>query len=191
MKTEIISIFVLLLTISIYGQNKYYVPVNNGNDNSIGVDEFDATLITKHLISFNEKNLTEYKCECEIYRFLWLRSFHNPIVITITKTESNISLQWKRTDGEGDFEPKNLVENRIIFLSIMQWSEFKEKLNNIVFWNNPTKFDENIVRVLDGSYMIMEGIKNNQYHISEIDIYKISNYLIELTELDIPEKEKY
>jgi len=191
MKSKIVLIISFLLTLSIYGQNRYYVPINDGTEISIGVDELNASIITEHLIAFDELSLTDYECECEIYRFLWLRSFHNSVLITITKTASNIKLQWKRTDGEGNFESENLIENRIIFLSLIQWSEFKEKLNNIAFWKNPTKYGENIIRVLDGSYMIMEGIKSNQYHISEIDIYKISNYLIELTELNIPEKEKY
>lgn len=81
---KIFFIVILVLSQNLFAQDNLLVPVYN-ESNQIGVDKFWAEIYSNHLISFKENNLQDYKCNCEVYRFLWLRSFHNPVAITITK----------------------------------------------------------------------------------------------------------
>ena len=62
-------------------QNELYVPVDNGEvEFPIGVDGFWAEVYTEFLMALEEDNIETLKTKKEIYRFLWLRTFHNPIV---------------------------------------------------------------------------------------------------------------
>lgn len=184
-------IFILVFSQNLLAQSDLLVPVINEN-NSKGVERFSAEVFTKQLISLQENNLQNYKCNCEMYRFLWLRSFHNPISITIANIEEKISLNWKRTNAEGDYETGILVENKTIALDLEKWNNFKELLNTSNYWKNPSILvGEDIIEVLDGASWVIEGIANNKYHLSEINVTELGRFLIENTEMDIPENEIY
>ena len=193
MKKTIFTIIITLCFHSMIAQNELYVPFDKGETEfSKGVDHFWAKVYTEFLIALKEDKIDTLKTEKEIYRFLWLRTFHNPIVIRIEKNEKEFKLYWKRSNGEGGYEAGKIVENKSIELSKKQWSEFKKFLKNSNFWKNPSiKNDEDIIQVTDGSQWVLEGIKDYEYHISEIDVFKPCWYLIELTEMKIPKNEFY
>ncbi|MFC2110577.1 hypothetical protein ACFLRU_06735 [Bacteroidota bacterium] len=193
MKKTIFTFIIFLCFHSMIAQNELYVPFDKGEtDFPKGVDQFWAKVYTEFLIALKENKIDTLKTEKEIYRFLWLRTFHNPIVIRIEKNDKEIKLFWKRSNGEGGYEAGKIVENKSIQLSRKQWSEFKKLLKNSNFWKNPSiKNDRDIIQATDGAQWVLEGIKNNEYHISEIDVFKPCWYLIKLTEMKIPENEFY
>jgi len=193
MKKTISTIIILFCLHSLIAQNELYVPFDKGEtDFPKGVDHFWAKVYTEFLIELKEGKIDTPKTEKEIYRFLWLRTFHNPIVIRFEKNDTEIKLFWKRSNGEGGYEAGKIVENKNIELSQKEWSEFKELLDNSKFWKNPSiKNDSDIILVTDGAQWVLEGIKKNEYHISEIDIFKPCLYLLKLTEMKIPESEIY
>jgi len=193
MKKTILTIIISLCFHLMIAQNELYVPFDKGETEfPKGVDYFWAKVYTEFFIALKEEKIDTLKTEKEIYRFLWLRTFHNPIVIRIEKNEKEFKLYWKRSDGKGGYEAGKIIENKSIELTKKQWRKFEKLLKNSKFWSNPsTKYDQDIILATDGSQWVLEGVKNSNYHISEIDIFKPCLYLIKLTEMKIPEDEFY
>ena len=193
MKKTIFTIIISLCFHSMIAQNDLYVPFDKGETEfPKGVELFWAKVYTEFLIGLKENKIDTLKTEKEIYRFLWLRTFHNPIVIRIEKNDKKIKLFWKRSNGKGGYEPGKIVENKSIELTQKQWWAFKELLKSSKFWKNPSmKNDKDKIIATDGANWVLEGIENNVYHISEINNYKPCLYLIELTEMKIPKNEIY
>tara|TARA_B110000285_G_C14789291_1_gene452252 strand:+ start:56 stop:637 length:582 start_codon:yes stop_codon:yes gene_type:complete len=193
MRKTTFTIIILFFFQSVIAQNELYVPFDKGEtDFPKGVDQFWAKVYTEFLIALKEDKIDTLKTKKEIYRFLWLRTFHNPIVIRIEKNNKETTLFWKRSNGEGGYDAGKIVENKSIKLTQKEWSEFKELLNNSKFWKNPSiKNDRNIIPATDGAQWVLEGIKTNEYHISEINVFKPCLYLIKLTKMNIPKNEIY
>jgi hypothetical protein len=128
-----------------------------------------------------------------IYRFTWLRSFHNPIVIGIENKHDSITLYWKVCDGEGGYEPSEIVENKSKVLSIKEWNDIEASINSINFWNIQTT-KSGIPRT-DGAQWILEGKKLGKYHVvdrwSGGAIKKVCLKLLELTDLKINQDDIY
>ena len=60
----------------------------------------------------------------ESFRFLWLRTFSNPISIRIEKKQNNISLYWKVGKGAGGYAPKGIRKQGKRILKQSDWNEF-------------------------------------------------------------------
>lgn len=193
MKKTIFTIIISLFFQAMIPQNELYVTFDSRKtDFPKGVDQFCTKVNAEFLIVLKENKIDTLNTEKEIYRFLWLRTFHNPIVISIEKNDKEIKLFWKRSNAEGGYEDGKIVENKSIELSRKQWNEFKSLLKKSNFWKNPSiKNDRDIIQAKDGAQWVLEGIKNNEYHISEIDVFKACWYLIELTEMKIPDNKSY
>lgn len=182
-----------------YSQNKdqFYFPLEVFKDSSafVGHDTFVVTWYSKHLSAMNEPIIYSDKSEREIYRFIWLRTFHNPIAIRIEKTDNSYFLYWKLCDGAGGYEPGNLVVNEQQKIDKLIWDTFIAKLNQIDFWNLPTSIKS---FGLDGSEWILEGKTSNNYHVVDrwmpnenSKFYSCCDFLIGLTDLIIKKKDKY
>lgn len=131
----------------------------------------------------------------EVYRFTWLRTFHNPITIRLTKKENEINLTWKQCDGAGGYSPGKLTIDKSKKLSQNDWETFLNMLREIDYWNLPT--NEPDVMGCDGAQWILEGVNEGRYHVVDrwtprnTDFSKVCMYLLDLTNLKIKEKEKY
>lgn len=143
-----------------------------------------------------EPVLFKDKSGLEIYRFTWLRTFHNPVAIRIVKDANSYAIFWKQASGQGGYEPGELKIDRSRTVDKKVWDEFKSRLNEIQFWTLPTNQKEK--SGFDGAQWILEGKVDGQYHVVDkwtpdqsTAFYQICNFLITLTDLEIPEKEKY
>lgn len=59
-----------------------------------------------HLDAMEERPLREaVSTGGEAYRFLWLRTFHRPVVIRVVARNGQIVLETKETDGHGGYAP--------------------------------------------------------------------------------------
>lgn len=131
----------------------------------------------------------------EVYRFTWLRTFHNPIAIRVSKNENEITLTWKSCDGAGGYAPGKLIIDKSKKLSQNEWETFLKMLKDIDYWNLPT--NEPDVMGCDGAQWILEGVNNGEYHVVDrwtprnTDFSEVCMYLLDLTSLKIKEKEKY
>jgi hypothetical protein len=160
------------------------------------VDSFKNKWYSKHLFALREPIIFTDKSSCEIYRFTWLRTFHNPVAIRIEKLDSIYSLTWKLSSGAGGYEPGKIVINKHKTIDKQTWETFINKLNEINFWSLPTNENENLG--LDGSQWILEGKTPKHYTVVDrwtpnknSKYYDCCNFLIELTDLKIIGRDKY
>ncbi|HCY41797.1 MAG TPA: hypothetical protein DHV48_10645 [Prolixibacteraceae bacterium] len=177
--------------------NQGYFPLNKFTDTSIyvGYDTFHVEWYSKHLIAMEEPLIFNKKQNKSIFRFLWLRSFHNPIAIRIEKQSDTYLLTWKLCNGAGGYEPKKMIVNKTKTINKETWDSFQDLLLKVDYWN--LKTNEVEIPGSDGSQWILEGTDEKNYHV--VDrwtprggiFYDCCNFLIELTDLEFKEDEKY
>jgi len=175
--------------------SQFYFPLEAFRDTSIyvGHDTFVNTWYSKHLFAMGEPIIFLDTSQKEIYRFTWLRTFHNPITIRIEKEGIKYMVFWKLCNGAGGYEPGKLMINKQKEIDKTIWDEFQNHINQIDFWHlltNDNDFGE------DGSQWILEGKNINHYHVVdrwtpnvESYYYQCCDFLIRLT--DIESKDKY
>lgn len=129
--------------------------------------------------------------EHEIYRFTWLRSFDEPVVIRIENKEDSIRLFVKMLDYDDFYVSNEIILNDTIVLNASQWTEFTEKLKKIDFWSiDPIENTHGAIGT-DGAQWILEGLKDGEYHM--VDRWNGKNkvtgegclYLIQISGLEI------
>ena len=160
----------------------------------VDFDKFRNEWYSIFLFSMREPVLFSNNSQKEIYRFLWLRSFHNPISIRIEKQENIYLLTWKLCNGAGGYEPRQFIIAKQKQIDEITREKFKTLLNQIDFWNMET----DIKKIgLDGSQWILEGKNVDKYHVVDRwtprgDKYsQCCDFLIGITDLTINEKDKY
>lgn len=163
-------------------------PIRNTVDSSY-IDLFSSTLwVMKEPLIFNRK------LNKEIYRFIWLRAFDNPIVVRIEKKNMEVILFWKTLGKYGNYALNEIVANKSKKVFLKDWSKFKSILDSTQFWQ--------MTRVgnggTDGSEWALEGIDSTRYNVAtywspskDSGFYRICNFLLELTDLKLEEKDKY
>lgn len=119
----------------------------------------------KYLDALNEPSIYKYinQRDKKIFRFLWLRTFHNPIAIRleIIKNERAGILHVKMTDGKGGYEPGKIKEDYTKNISKDHIDKFLKLLESDNFWQLPIKDDG---LGFDGAQWIVEGLYNGKYH---------------------------
>ena len=117
----------------------------------------------KHLKAMREPSLLkESRSETEVYRFLWLRSFHNPIAVRVDRNGSNVNLVVKKLSGAGGYDPGKLIVSKNLRLDQGQWCEFMGMLERAKYWNEP--LDDANGAHIDGAQWILEGVREGRYH---------------------------
>ena len=141
---------------------------------------------SRHLSALEEPVLSD-SLPTKIFRFTYLRTFHNPIVIGLVNENDTITIYWKVSDGAGGYEPGNLVEDKSKELTLKEWEDFTEKINSIIFWSLPS-IKTGLIGT-DGSQWILEGKRFGKYHVVDRwcggEISNACKKLIELTDLKL------
>lgn len=175
-----------------------FFPLESFRDTSlfVGYDTMVVNWYSDHLFAMQEPILFDSENNFEIFRFTWLRTFHNPVAIRIQKNEGQYQLVWKVCDGAGGYKPGNLIVDEKKTLSKSVWNKFKKLIETSDFWELPT--NEKEILGNDGFQWILEGAVPKRYHVidrwtpgEKSSIYQIGDYLIALTNLEIEENEKY
>jgi hypothetical protein len=130
----------------------------------------------------------------ETYRFLWLRSFHHPVAIRITRNENQYELTTVVLNGAGGYEPGEISRNSRRPLSKAEWDKAMTALSKFGFWRSKTVLDTDIVGT-DGAQWIVEG-QSGRYHVVESwgglgGLQDIGLTMLELSGLNIPKDEIY
>lgn len=139
----------------------------------------------------NGKDFPDIAQPTEIYRFFWLRTFHNPVVIRVYRIGGEKYIVAKQTDGKGGYEPGKLIRNVSRKLSDSEWCEFINLLDKADFWNRQ-KMDIGTLSQ-DGAMWSLEGVREDRYYVvgvlSPIDgpFYDACLYLMKISGLDIDE----
>ena len=160
------------------------------------LDTFLNSWYSSHLLALKESSLFKDTTALETYRFSWLRTFHHPITIRFEKQKNSYILYWKECDGAGGYDPGKLIVNKQMEVDEKTWLEFKDKINEIDFWNLPTEDYDRHGK--DGAQWILEGKNPEPYHFTDrwtpkenSAYYQCCDFLIRLTDLNIDEEEKY
>lgn len=130
----------------------------------------------------------------ESYRFLWLRSFHNPISIRIEKKQNRISLYWKIGKGEGGYAPQGIKKQGKRNLKECDWNEFMRLIILTNFDSLPNEhrfFPENdgatwtIERKMSNSFKAHNTINPNK------EFRECCLFLLKLSKIKVKEAEIY
>lgn len=156
------------------------------------IANFRLDWYSKQLIALKEPILND-SSPTKVFRFTWLRSFHNPIAIRLENKKDQITVYWKVCDGKGGYEPGKLVTDKKKKLSLKEWTQFQQKIDSIDFWNIPTT--DNSILGLDGARWILEGKEFGKYHVEDKwsggNLKPICLDLLKMTDLEIKEGDKY
>lgn len=88
-----------------------------------------------HLRAMGESSLLDVdNPDSEIYRFLWLRSFHHPISIWIERTGYTFQFKSVELSGSGGYEPGKILQTDDVVIFSDQWCRFTSLLDRAKFW---------------------------------------------------------
>jgi hypothetical protein len=132
-------------------------------------NDFAVEWYSQQLKALQEPSLweTSKSIKGQVYRFLWLRSFHHPVVVRLNVNDDGKgTLVTKVADGQGGYPPGKLIENRTQDLSKQQTQWFLDEVKALKYWDLPTREGENpnVVQV-DGAQWIVEAVRNGTYKI--------------------------
>jgi hypothetical protein len=177
--------------------NEYFFPVGlfeskNWKDG----DEFVRNWYSSHLRIMSEPSLScGQGTDAEIYRFTWLRTFHKPIAVRISRLKKEVQLQAIELSGAGGYSP-GVVSRRVERkLSDADWESMMKQLNKVDFWKLSTRDPD--LGGLDGARWIFEGRQDGKYHIVDRwsprdgPYHELGLLFLKLSDLSIPEKEIY
>lgn len=137
----------------------------------------------------NGKAYPEIAMADEIYRFFWLRTFHNPVIIRAYSLGDEKFIIVKQTDGHGKYETEKLILNRTRKLNDEEWCEFINLLDRADFWN--MKKIEVGTLAQDGAFWNIEGVRDQRYYIAgeqspiEGEFREACIYLMKISGLEI------
>ena len=130
-------------------------------------NDFIVQWYAKHLVTMAEPSLWVLSEDHSVhaYRFLWLRTFHQPVTVRLDVSSDGAGLLTaKVTDGRGGYESGKIVFDETTPLLADQVNGFLAQTERLQFWSLPTR-DEGKGVGLDGAQWIMEGVQNGRYHL--------------------------
>ncbi len=134
----------------------------------------------------------------EAYRFLWLRTFHQPVALRLQSTGGLKTLVVKQLSGAGGYQPGVLVVDAVIEIEDQDWDAFKRLLDHSNYWQ--LSETNEAVSGADGASWVLEAVRDGQYHIvdrwspdekhsskEDLKFRDACRYLLELSDLNIQE----
>jgi hypothetical protein len=99
------------------------------------------------------------------YRFLWLRTFHQPVTIRmdIRNDFRTATLTAKVTDGKGGYESGKLVFVEKTAVTEQSLTHVLDLVDRCEFWDLPS-IDRRSIG-FDGAQWIIEGRRGGKYHL--------------------------
>ena len=96
----------------------------------------------------------------QIYRFTWLRTFHNPMAIRIANLNGKIKLTLKVSSGSGGYKHSILVQDTSFEIKSEDWVQLLAFVKKANFW---TMNSLSMNSGKDGAQWILEGKYHNKY----------------------------
>lgn len=167
----LMSIPLILVAIppSVLPQSKGFFPPNILGSNS-AEDQFTAKRYAGYLQAMGEPSLWAMSGNrhSQVYRFLWLRTFHHPIAVRVTIDASNSGIVvTKVLDGQGGYKPGKLLSQAERKVGAQEVQGFLSVLDRQKFWTMPTLEPSSHGGGNDGARWITEGAKDGQYHVTD------------------------
>jgi hypothetical protein len=134
------------------------------------MDRFKAEWYSQELAVLGEPSVWKASRErsaLEVYRFLWLRSFHAPICIRLTiENDGTGSLISKEGSVHGGTEFGKLTHAQKTVISKEQTKAFLDRVRAVEFWN--LRSPSNDLGGADGSSWIIEGGRHGLYKVVDV-----------------------
>jgi len=130
----------------------------------------DSDLFSRHWYSEPLMRMGEPSLSCgregdaETYRFLWLRTFHHPISVRISRSLEKVEIEAFELSGAGGYDPGIISKHISKTASVSEWQRLETALDSADFWNLPTNLSPETLGV-DGAQWIVEGRRNGSYHV--------------------------
>lgn len=112
-----------------------------------------------YLLDFPSQNAVINK-NYEAYRFVWLRTFQNPISVLLEKTNNEINLFWIVGKGASGYQPQGIKKKGKKSITVETFDYFKNLLKLAEFENLP---DTNFIIMLDGSRWVLQQKTQEAY----------------------------
>lgn len=98
-----------------------------------------------------------------VYRFLWLRSFDNPIAVRLIINPDLTGVVYvKVANGKGGYEPGYLVRNEQLPIGKRGATLLLTRIIQTKFWDLPTRGQPG---GFDGAQWIVEGVMDGKYQV--------------------------
>jgi hypothetical protein len=155
----------------------------------------------KYLRAMGEPSLfgTAQHKSSESYRFLWLRTFHQPLAVRLTiRPDGSGELIGIELSGKGGYDPGVVVTNQIVEISQDQVHQFQNLLRASEYWSMPTvdpKLHEELIR--DGAEWLLEGARGGHYHVvlrvspRSVTYRETCLYLLSLSKIEVESNRIY
>ncbi len=192
----------------------FYYPkvfIHDSHTIKVVIDAFELNWYSSALYCFKEPVLYNYYLGHDIYRFLWLRSFHRPAVLTLNKEGDRVWLTTKMLNKQPEFEdelwllpkPKETESNKININNHIDSVGRKADRQADIVYNQTkelsekewTRFESIIdscsfwttpyktIYQIDGAVWIIEGHSKNNYWFTNHGNGEAGRYLIQLSGL--------
>lgn len=126
-------------------------------------NNFVADWYSKQLLAMHEQPLFPPQSNIQVYRFTWLRTFHNPMSFRLViNSGGSASLFVKRANGAGGYDPGQLDLDTSVKISAARAKLLLEILDKMKFWSMPKSERREMT---DGAEWILEGVSNSLYHL--------------------------
>jgi hypothetical protein len=142
--------------------DQYYFPVGTFPAAYPASDPQRRRWYSSYLARLHEPSLSCGNRPEETYRLTWLHTFAHPVVIRITRRDSQVEADAFQLSGSGGGDPGLVLYQTHKRLSMMEWELLQIKLRNSAFWSLPTSGN---MYGVHGEQWILEGRRNNTYHI--------------------------
>lgn len=117
---------------------------------------------SSYLARLHEPSLSCEKGLEETYRLTWLHTFAHPVVIRISRQDSQVKVDAFQLSGSGWGDPGPVLYQTHKRLSMMEWELLQARLRDSTFWSLPTSGN---MYGVHGEQWILEGRRNGAYHI--------------------------
>jgi hypothetical protein len=145
---------------------------------------------SEQLRALEEPSLYPPKLDADVYRFTWLRTFHNPMVFRLDVLENGAGiLTVKRANGAGGYQPGIVDLRKEIPITKEQIDGLKKRLDAMSYWEKPAELKEMLGT--DGAQWIVEANAGGKYKIvdrwseSDSEIHAWGLELITLSGIEV------
>jgi hypothetical protein len=153
---------------------------------------FSAEWFSQELRAMNEPSILSLDPTSEVYRFLWLRSFHHPVAVRVWRTRDEYFMSAIEMSAAASRAGKGFKRTSRR-LTPEEWFTLTDKLEELCFW---TFEDDQRVRANDGAEWIMEGLSEGRYHLIDVQSPTVGSYrdaclyFLKISDLGYDEKSK-
>jgi hypothetical protein len=138
-----------------------YFP-DNSLDTRPELDRFLSVWYSKHLHSMREPIIFNGTQPATLQiRFLWLRTFHSPVVVRVFCSGSQAGLILKTTNGQGGYDTGMVDREEELSLSALELQAIIDRFRILDFYQ--LSFENSCG--CDGAQWILEAAIEGKYHV--------------------------